>query len=967
MLQRATPGPRYTALVAVALLFHPSPDSRGLSIVSDVPELPSGTTITIDGSPGEWPASFLDATNTATPKITGKIVVSHPKLVFVPGPAPNVQRNDALYLYLVINDGSNDATDNVVFMLDVDRDHVVGDADDRGVQFNRDGSVVMVKGPLDAPVPDGVPGIGASTCPVVSSRACIKAGVGGGTTQWIVEAKLTPQDFGGLVFAGQVAGALRAKNASLVAASSWPTSPTPNDPNTWAELKLGNPVDVMLVLDLSGSMRTSVCGPTCRPKIDILKLAVGDFVNLFKEVAVSADRLGVRYFKTGVTVFPTGVGGDPVPALDNAAAVINDVTSPATVAGGMTAMGGGLQSAINQLTNTAQQRSIVLFTDGMQNVNPMVNETTLKIETDLGIPTASGVVCVSSAVVVCPTTLAMTNPKRKVSTIAIASATDRYTTLLGQIATATGGTTKVTANPDDALRQFFVETLIDALRSNSPQLIAYRHGRLAGDSATETFTTNKTVGKVILALTWAGDDSLAFRVERDGVDVTASGNMTVGPFSQIYSLAFPAQIEGNEIQPGGDWRMRITGPRGTAYQAAAIADETLLEYDLSVGTEDHVVGDSLRWTARLRFGDEPVTDATITAAILKPRQSMGTLLATKPTPSRPDSVRVEPGATAAQNKLQLLLQDHRIWQSTQPIEGVVTLKSHGDGTYSATLLNTEVVGPYTARFRIEGERADIGSYRRTETVSTVARFGRAEFRRSALRVSLVDQTPTERRFLLYLRPRDRFGNYLGPDYADRIGVALAAGTVGTDKRDLVDGGYTVPLTVPAGTDPVVTITVLDQPLFTDRLSKLEAPRFGLSLHAGPSLPLGKLNDTFDAGPGLTADATRRLNGTFTLAALLGFHHFGGSNQTGDLNVYHLSGSVEALVASGAAGFFVEAGGGAYVLDPGTTHPGAHGGLGVEFEVAPRLELGGSVRAHTIFTSGSNTSFLSIQGGGRILF
>ena len=827
----------------------------------------------------------------------------------------------------------------------------------------------MVQGNLNGPSPSPVPGIGASSC-TGGSRVCIKAGIGGGTTQWVVEAKLIPQDFGGLVFAGQVAGALMAKDANVGTASSWPATPTPNNASTWAELKLGNPVDVMLVLDLSGSMRTSVCGPTCRPKIDILKLAVGDFVNLFKEVAVPADRLGVRYFKTGVTAFPTGVGADPdpVPALDNAAAVINDVTSSATVAGGMTAMGGGLQSAINKLTNTAQQRSIVLFTDGMQNVNPMVNETTLKIEADLAIPTQSGVVCASSTGVVdCPTTLGMTNPKRKVSTIAIASATDRYTTLLGQIATATGGTTKVTANPDDALREFFVETLIDALRSNSPQLIAYRHGSLAGDSATETFTTNKTVGKVILALTWAGDDSLAFRVERDGVDVTAAGNMTVGPFSQIYSLAFPAQIEGNEIQPGGDWRMRITGPRGTAYQAAAIVDETLLEYDLSVGSENHVVGDSLRWTARLRFGDEPVTDATITAAILKPRQSMGTLLATKPTPSRPDSVRVEPGATAAQTKLQLLLQDHRIWQSIQPIEGVVTLESHGDGTYSATLLNTEVVGPYTAKFRIEGERADIGSYRRTETVSTVARFGRAEFRRSALRVSLVDQTPTERRFLLYLRPRDRFGNYLGPDYADRIGVALAAGTVGTDKRDLVDGGYTVPLTVPAGTDPVVTVTVLDQPLFTDRLSKLEAPRFGLSLHAGPSLPLGKLNDTFDAGPGLTADATRRLNGTFTLAALLGFHRFGSSNQTGDLNVYHLSGSVEALAASGAAGFFVEAGGGAYVLDPGTTHPGVHAGVGVGFEVAPRLELGGSVRAHTIFTSGSNTSFLSIQGGGRILF
>jgi hypothetical protein len=980
MLERVTPGPRLPALLAIALLLPPAvpPDSRGLGTPFKVPELPSGRMVTADGCPSppggftcgdDWPGAPqpLSLQSTSAPAITGKAFVSH-RLKLVAG--PHTERHDTLYLHLVINDGSNDAADNVVLMLDVDRNHAANDPGDRGVRFNRRNTgdmVDMVSGDPDAPgTASGISDVGPISCTLPTSRLCIRPAFGANTSQWIIEAKLIPEDFGGVVFAGQMAAFLIAKNASLGTSSSW-SSPvmTHSDPTMWPELKLGNPVDVMLVLDLSGSMQDPGCPLGCQSKITVLKQAVQEFVDLFDEVAITADRLAVRYFKTNVTQFPAS--GDLVPVPSNAVAVIGDVTSSGTVASGMTAMGGGLQSAINKLTDINQQRSIVVVTDGIQNVNPMVDPATLTIKTDLGVPFASGVTCAPvTGVVACPTQLGV-SPSPPISTIAIAGLPDAYTGVLANIAAQTGGTSRMTTNPDFALRQYFVETLIAGLRGNSPQLIGYRHGNLMGGAATESFTTNNGVTKVVLALAWGPDDSLAFRVERDGVDVTAAGNVRFRPSSQIFSLALPARFEGNEIPPGGEWRMRITGPVGTRYEAAAIADEPLLEYDLSVGAGDHVAGDSLLWTARLKFGNEPVTDARITASILSQRLSVGTLLAITPTPSRPDTLRIEPGATAGQQKLQLLLQDQQHWKNIQPTEGSVTFQSHGDGTYSATLLNTKIVGPYTARFQIEGERSDIGTYRRTENVSTMVRFGRAEFRRSAVRVSLVGQTPTERRWLLYVRPRDRFGNYLGPDYADRIDVSLASGTVGADKQDLVDGGYTLPLVVPAGADPVVTITVLGQPVFMDRLSKLEAPRFGLSLHAGVSFPHGTFNDSFDPGLGVTADATHRLNDRVALAALIGFHHFGGANQTGDRDIYHFSGSVEARLTTGATGFFADGGAGVYVLSPGSTDPGVHAGLGVRFEHSSRLELGGSVRVHTVFTSGSNTSFSTVQAGGRILF
>jgi hypothetical protein len=969
------------ALVAMALLLPPGmqPRGRALGQVFPVPELPTGVMIKVDGCPvppgglgctADWPdptaptppAHALPVQSTAAPAMNGKLYVSH-NLKLIAG--PHTERHDTLYLHLVINDGSNTAGDNVVLMLDVDRDHMPNDSDDRGVLFNRNGTVTMVSRDPDMPGSSGVVAVSPISCTDPQARLCIKPGIGGGTTQWIIEAKLIPADFGGVVFAGQMAAFLMAKDEGLTTASSWWARVSDHgDPTMWPELKLGNPADVMLVLDLSGSMQDPGCPPpmTCQPKISTLKQAVQAFADLFREVAIPADRLAVRYFRRLVTPFPAS--GDLVSVLSNGAAVAGNVNTQ--VAGDMTAMGGGIQSAINKLTDVAQQSTIVVVTDGIQNVNPMVDKTTLTIGTDASVTPSSGVTCAPSAVVTCPTTLGVTQSP-PIYTIAIAGMPDWYTGVLDNIATKTKGVSHLTSNPDFALRQYLVETLIAGLRGNSPQLIAFRHGILAGDGATETFVTNTTVSKLVLVLAWTPRDSLAFRVERDGADVTGAGNLLFRPTSQMFSLALPTQFEGKEITAGGEWRMRITGPAGVRYQAAAIADETLLQYQLSVGTGDHLAGDTLLWTARLRFGNEPVTDARITAAILSPRLSVGTLLSTAPTPTRPDTIRIEPGATAGQQKLQVLLRDQQHWASIQPAEGSVTLQSHGDGTYSARLPNTGIVGPYTARFQIEGARADIGTYRRTENVSTMVRFGRADFRRSAIRVSLVDQTPTERRWLLYLRPRDRFGNYLGPDYADRIGVSLASGTVSAERHDLVDGGYTIPLVVPAGVDPVATITVLDQPVFMDRLSRLEMPRFGLSLHAGVSFPHGPFNDSFDPGPGITADATRRLNDRFALAALIGFHHFGGANQTGDRDIYHLSGSVEALLATGATGVFVEGGGGVYVLDPGTTDPGVHAGLGVRFELSSRLELGGSVRVHTVLTSGSNTTFSSVQAGGRILF
>src|SRR4030095_17072666 len=89
-------------------------------------------------------------------------------------------------------------------------------------------------------------------------------------------------------------------------------------------------------------------------------------------VAPPADWLGVPYVRTNVDQY--AFGAETLPLLSDAAGdIITNVNSQTP--GNATAMGGGLQRSIESLRDLAADpasRRVILFTDGMQNVNPMV-------------------------------------------------------------------------------------------------------------------------------------------------------------------------------------------------------------------------------------------------------------------------------------------------------------------------------------------------------------------------------------------------------------------------------------------------------------------------------------------------------------------------------------------------------------------------------------------------------------------
>jgi len=135
--------------------------------------------------------------------------------------------------------------------------------------------------------------------------------------------------------------------------------------------------DVMIVFDRSGSMAGSAGTVPGKTKMDEAKEAASLFVQLIASGA--GHRIGLVSFST--------TASNPID--DHLANVNpgqkNDLIGPspfttgkigALAAGGMTSIGGGLQTAVNEFPamGGANKRTLFLLTDGLQNTLPMIND-----------------------------------------------------------------------------------------------------------------------------------------------------------------------------------------------------------------------------------------------------------------------------------------------------------------------------------------------------------------------------------------------------------------------------------------------------------------------------------------------------------------------------------------------------------------------------------------------------------------
>jgi hypothetical protein len=710
--------------------------------------------------------------------------------------------------------------------------------------------------------------------------------------------------------------------------------------------------NTVLALDFSGSMNERACPEDgCEPKHEVLKDAVEIFVELHGELG--GGQLGVVTFSNDAFVFKklmrlTG-HADRQTLLEDLRKENPD---------GYTAMGAGLVTALELFPEELKgPRGVILFTDGMQNVNPMVMPgNPLKIAKDPTIQRQAESINENISL-----ELKTDVPIRTIGV----GATGDYAGLLQDIAEATSlnsGWTNTTLNPSVDLRQFFVEALVDTLRDSSPQLVDYRRGTLAkSQDEEETFTVNRSARKVVFKLSWdRGAQPLNFQVMKNGRDLTDRGRM-IGDekdFYRIFALDLPVEIEGVEIVAEGEWALRLQGEG--RYELAALIDEDGLSYDVSLQRSTLRVGQAIQPRVRLAVDGQPLTGARVLARVLGPKVSIGTALSEADTPDL-GSASAEPGASDGQKKFQLLQQDRTFWNRIQPVEKAdwFALRDRGDGTYTGEFRETQVPGAYRVEVILEGSHPTVGAFRREESRTAFVRFEAPEFNLSKFRLIWPERPTDLDPILIELRPRDIYGNYLGPDFGHRIHVEppRESGTVGP-VEDLLDGRYQVPL-FGVSRDDDIRVQVLDTVLFEDALSTLPATddRFTLAFHVGwsdpvSSFPTGADGD-FVGEVSLEYDLRPRLS----LVGVVGHYGFDPVPDVVGGSVY-----LRGYRALGQNRLFGEIGGGWFDPERLDGAAGLGLGAGVTRSFGTHWQWEWGARFHHLFNTGDDLEFVTVHAG-----
>ncbi len=730
------------------------------------------------------------------------------------------------------------------------------------------------------------------------------------------------------------------------------------------------PINAVLALDLSGSMGSHPC-PTCGPKVEYLRQAAELFIKLWGVVAREQDRIGAVYFRSAASEF--SFNGEALGPVDtHGQAIIDDLKDEDQQPSGGTAMGGALHSAVGTLSDLppieGASRHVIVFTDGMQNRNPMVlDDGGLVIADDPSRqPLPSGLAPIDLENLT----------EIKVHTIGIGVG-DRANGLLGKIAEKTGGRFQSSFDMG-VLKQFFIEKVIDVMRGFSPQLVAYRRGTAPANShALETFDIDGGARRVIfLVSTGLGGEFNLEVVKGDNI-LTDYGQLVRGSFYRILTFDLPLELDGTTIRSGGQWNLLIRNTaRDLTYEAAAIVDGVELHHEASLGATRLLARQPLPMTVRLSAGGEPVTGATVSARVLRSSAALGTLLATTPTPPEPAPV-LEAGATGGQKKLQALVLKDDFWAAIRPVEALgahIELTDHGDGTYGGSYDNTSIPGTYNVVFDIRGfdERAG-GEYQRTETLSAQVEIGTLDLDALKPVLRLVDGAGEVDWYELTLRPRDGDGNYLGPDYGERIRLVVAAEQEAS-VVDRVDGSYEVRFSVPEGQDPSLELVVLGRPtLFAGRFSEFEqrikGHRWVLSTHLGLTLPVGSFDRLYDPGPLVELDLEYAFSRRFALRGVLGRYRFDPGFEVDGATLYlrYYRPWKSAAHRPGSTRLFAELGPGVYDPDGIGSTAGLSVGFGIVRPFRQRFESELGAGYFHLFNPGDDLRFVALRAGLRYHF
>ena len=426
------------------------------------------------------------------------------------------------------------------------------------------------------------------------------------------------------------------------------------------------PVDLALVLDTSGSMDV-LSGSDSR--LEILKNAVTVFLNTMNDFDEGDDRLGTVYFNTGVTTFPTG-GFVLQDFGDEYVAHTANIESQS--AGGWTALGAGLQTALQGLESSTstipnRKRALIVFTDGAQNTIPMLMRPTTPL-IDEPFEILGGmmindtvddgfIVRADSGIIADTTPINITQPinvngstlNANIIAIGTGLSGTNLEAMIEKLGVDTGGTHHFTNMiGDGALMGFFMNALTDILSDTSVDIVGEVNTSLPATTITRShrFTLSDATKRASFVLSWsdnATDDQLAILLKAPNGEFIPVGTQGVkivrDDFYYIVHLNFPLISPVANINAGGEWEMMVSRPTfnlptaslqskfsDLKYYGWVLEDENKVKEQIRTNKKRYKVGEPILVTAKLNDLGIPAKRLIVTAKVTVPRSGLGTFL-----------------------------------------------------------------------------------------------------------------------------------------------------------------------------------------------------------------------------------------------------------------------------------------------------------------------------------------------------
>lgn len=744
-------------------------------------------------------------------------------------------------------------------------------------------------------------------------------------------------------------------------------------------------VDFALVLDVSGSMDAATCLSCEGSRLVDMISATERLIRNIHDLSKALPKQGEQH-RISITVFGTAAGGYQNAALvdieTNFAAIIKYLNGEVyqQVDRRTTSLGGGLLSAFTALANSSRPRNVIMLTDGEQRQAPYITEETnggFSIQTNerkelLRLDQKLNVNFYAVGVGLNPKT------ERLLTGLSLALAPDHKAESRAPIL--------IPIAADKNFIDLALHTqLQQSLRNlGSPQTVDYRWGTLRENTAKEDFLINENVDEVSFFLLYQQqfDSELELTIRKEGQVFSISERNPSWRYEEGtgYKRFVLRRRLGDErtTNLAGNWTMQITGRAGHSYQAYAVVDDHQTNYASGVRPNPVNVDDEMTLHVRLDKLGIPISDATVTAYIAEPGESVSDVLAKMETPEDTDFRRVnfrnsgsdirknrnfryndkgnyfeyfsrDTPATENPNRLSKLLKERNpspldekiarlsldldFVQRLQPNERIIPLEETAPGRYEGTYQANEA-GVYTVVYRIQAQTSALGGDYHRLIMSTIpVSFGEPDGGSSSVYIF-----PYHDPSVFYIRPVDSVGNFLGPGRDDELIVEVPADNglapeshVQGDMR----GGYLVQISgMPTGETPNVSIRLAghDQPFFAGSLHDVYRP-LCVFANIGAAIPMGDFNEQVNTGLLAEVGSKYFLSPSFGLSAKVGYYGFNPNNHligiTGNLN-YDLLAQNSALNI--VAGF----GGGYYFAKEGDSSFGLNGNLCIERPLRPFL-------------------------------